>query len=257
MEVIGGKLGVKAESDVGLIGGAGLSVGAGGLDGAADAAPEIRLPTGLGGKHEIVIGGGFAGCVGGAVLRDMFARDGGSGRERGEERGARRCDLIAGSEIALQRLTERGVIDGDALFKLVELGIVVDLPPVAAEEAVRRIGGLPCAAIGSGRWKDYRRCAGFLVGGRGLVGGTAVVGAGGLAGGENEGKELRGRQGLRIRYKSVKRAVSSENNSGAGAPRDFAGFMYGLKPVPCNASSFPQPVKPRESRHPGTTEVVP
>ena len=42
MEVIGGKLGVKAESDVGLIGGAGLSVGAGGLDGAADAAPEIR-----------------------------------------------------------------------------------------------------------------------------------------------------------------------------------------------------------------------
>ena len=52
LEVVGGHLGMKAEVDVGLVGGAGLGAGAGGFDGAADAAPEVRLPTGLAGDRQ-------------------------------------------------------------------------------------------------------------------------------------------------------------------------------------------------------------
>ena len=37
------------------------ALAASGLDGAADAAPEVRLPTGLAGEDEIAVGGGFAG----------------------------------------------------------------------------------------------------------------------------------------------------------------------------------------------------
>ena len=48
LEVVGGHFGVKAEVDAGHIGGAGLRVLVGLLDGAANSAPEVGLPTCLG-----------------------------------------------------------------------------------------------------------------------------------------------------------------------------------------------------------------
>ena len=55
LQVVGGHLGVKAQVDVGLIGGAGLGIRAGGLDRAAHAAPEVRLPTGLAAERKVVV----------------------------------------------------------------------------------------------------------------------------------------------------------------------------------------------------------
>jgi hypothetical protein len=84
-------------------------------------------------------------------LRNL-ARAGGSPRgDGGIERGAGRGDLIARGEIGLQRLAQALVVGGDALFKLVELRVLVDLPPLAAQQAVGGRGGLPCASGGSGR----------------------------------------------------------------------------------------------------------
>ena len=175
---------MKAEVDVGLVGGAGLGVGAGSLDGAADAAPEVRLPTGLAGERQVVVGGEFA-VIGGAVLRDIVARNGRSGRERRVESGAGHGDLVAGGEVVFQRLAEGLVVGFDALFELVELRVVVDLPPLAAQQAVGGIGGLPCATGGGGRGND-RGCAGLFVGCRSLVAGAVVIRADGLAGGEKD-----------------------------------------------------------------------
>ena len=68
MEVIGGHFSVEAEVDAGHIGGAGLGVFVGLLDGAANAAPEVRLPTGLGINGKIAVTGGLGGRVVGPVL---------------------------------------------------------------------------------------------------------------------------------------------------------------------------------------------
>ena len=68
-EVVGGQLGVQSEIDVGHVGGAGLGVGAGGFDGAADAAPEIRLPARLAGELKVVV----SWCVAPDMARGRFA----------------------------------------------------------------------------------------------------------------------------------------------------------------------------------------
>ena len=58
-EVVQGEFGAEAELDVGEIGGAGLSIGARLLDGAADLSPEVRLPENLTGESEGVVGEAF------------------------------------------------------------------------------------------------------------------------------------------------------------------------------------------------------
>ena len=59
-EIVGGHLRMERESHVGLIGGAGLCVLARLLHSAANAAPEVRLPTGLASNGEVAVGGGAA-----------------------------------------------------------------------------------------------------------------------------------------------------------------------------------------------------
>ena len=61
LEVVGGHFGVEAQVYASHLRGAGLCVLAGRLDGAADAAPEVRLPACLAGEQKVVIAGGFAG----------------------------------------------------------------------------------------------------------------------------------------------------------------------------------------------------
>ena len=90
-KVVGSHLGVERETHVGCIGGAGLRVLARLLHGAADAAPEIRLPTGLTGDHEIAVGGGAAGRGQRPVGRNAVAADRGARGERGIEVGADRA----------------------------------------------------------------------------------------------------------------------------------------------------------------------
>jgi len=57
LEVVGGHLGVQAQVHAGKVRGAGLGVLTGGLDGAANAAPEVRLPACLAANHQIVVVG--------------------------------------------------------------------------------------------------------------------------------------------------------------------------------------------------------
>src|ERR1035437_11108917 len=70
LEVVDGHFCMKAEVDVCTVGGAGLGVGAGCFNGAADAAPEVRLPTGLAGELKVALGGGVGGGGGEAVCGD-------------------------------------------------------------------------------------------------------------------------------------------------------------------------------------------
>ena len=179
---------MKAQVNVRLVGGAGLGVRAGGLDGAADAAPEIRLPTGLAAQQKIVVVGGFGGGIVGSVGRNSLALGGNSGRKRGKKAGVGHRYLVARGKVGFQSLAE-GLVVGlplwtDAIFELVELRVLVNLPPFAADHAVRGAGGPPTASGGIGRGNEDRRSAGFLVGCRGLEAGAAVVGADGLAAGE-------------------------------------------------------------------------
>lgn len=97
-----------------------------------------------------------------------------------------------GGEVGFEGGTEVLVVGGDEVFKTVELGVLVDLPPFAAEEAVRGGGGLPGARGG----RDGG-CAGFFVDGRGGGGGAVVVGAYGSAGSEGEegGEGCGGKEG--------------------------------------------------------------
>jgi hypothetical protein len=86
----------------------------------------------------------------------------------------------------LQRAFEALVISGDALFKGIELGILIDLPPFSLEHSVRGVGGVPAAACGVGWRDDDSGCAGFLVDVRGGVGGARVVWADGFAAGDED-----------------------------------------------------------------------
>ena len=63
LEVVCGHLGMKAEVDVGLVGGAGLGVGAGSLNGTANAAPEVGLPTGLAAYGKVAVVAGLGGRI--------------------------------------------------------------------------------------------------------------------------------------------------------------------------------------------------
>ncbi len=60
-KVVGGHFGMEAQVHVGHLRGAGLGVLTGRFYGAADAAPEVRLPTGLAAESEIAVGGRLAG----------------------------------------------------------------------------------------------------------------------------------------------------------------------------------------------------
>ena len=102
----------------------------------------------------------------------------------------RRADLIARGKIPLHCLAQGLVIGGDALFQLVELRVLVNLPPLAAKHSVGGRGRLPTASGRGGRRRGHGGCAGFLVGRGRLVAGTSVVGTDGLAAGEKgEGKK--------------------------------------------------------------------
>ena len=69
-KIVGRHLRVQRQSHVRLIGGAGLRVLARLFHGAADAAPEVRLPAGLAGNHEVVVRRGISlGVASGSICR--------------------------------------------------------------------------------------------------------------------------------------------------------------------------------------------
>jgi hypothetical protein len=157
-EIVGSHLGVQSQIHAGEIGGAGLCVGARLLHGAADAAPEIRLPARLRTQNKVVGVGGAGGAglveerlVGGNFLR----RIGNAAVHGGKEIGARHGDLLARGLVGFQGLPQLHISGGDALFELIELRILVDLPPVALEHAVGGIGRLPSASLRIGG-RHYR-----------------------------------------------------------------------------------------------------
>ncbi len=128
-------------------------------DGAADAAPEIGFPTGLAAYCEVVVSGGFAYRVGRPVLGNIFTLDSWTSGELGEEGGASRGYLIAGGQIGLYGLAQALVVGGDVLFELVELRVLVDLPPFTAQHAVGGGSRLPTASDGGGGWSGNCRSA--------------------------------------------------------------------------------------------------
>src|SRR5271154_3056922 len=101
LEVVHGQLGADTQLDVGEIGGTGLSVGTGLLDGAADLSPEIGLPENLTGYSEGVVGEALGGA--GRITGCVLARYGGSGAERGVVVRAGDKDLLARLEILFGR----------------------------------------------------------------------------------------------------------------------------------------------------------
>src|SRR5271170_904428 len=158
LEVVHGQLGADTQLDVGEIGGTGLSVGAGLLDGAADLSPEIGLPEHLTGYGVRAKGQSFGGAR--RLIGSVLARDGGSGAERGVVVRAGDKDLLSGLKVLLIGGLECLVGDGDFVFKVVEPGIVVDPPPLALEVGVAGLRLLPGSIGGiwrrqlleSGRW---------------------------------------------------------------------------------------------------------
>src|ERR1019366_193933 len=118
------------------------------------------------------------------IGRDLVAAGGEVAGERGKEVGARRAYLVTRGQICFQCLAQALIVAGYAIFEAVELRVLVDLPPLVAQHAVRGRGGLPAATGWIGRRSDDRGGAGFLIDCGGLIGGAVVVGAYGLAAGE-------------------------------------------------------------------------
>ena len=185
LEVILGHFGFEGQLHIRHIGVAGLRVCS--LDGAADLTPEIGLPAGLPFELEVVVIADRGSSIADderAMRRDFLMADRRTGRERWRKSRARLANLFAGGEIRLIGLVKALVDCGDAFLELVELGIVVNLPPFSLEHAVGRRCRLPAAAGGwRRRGNGDVRCASFLVDGRSGVGGALVVGAHGLAAG--------------------------------------------------------------------------
>ena len=132
LEVVLGHFGMQAEVGVGHVGGAGLGGCACAFDGAADAAPEVGLPSSLALEGEVVVAGDVSpGTKSGRLAETCCAVKPGPGGERGIKAARAICDLVARGEVGFEAPAETLVHGGDALFELVELGIVVDLPPLA------------------------------------------------------------------------------------------------------------------------------
>src|ERR1019366_6948879 len=105
----------------------------------------------------------------------MIARDGRPGREPGKERRPGRGYLVARGQVGFKRLAQTLVVRGDALFQLVELRVLIDLPPFAAQHSVGGRGRLPAATVGRvGRRDDNHGSSSLLVGWRRFVAGTIV-----------------------------------------------------------------------------------
>src|SRR5580658_3383441 len=115
------------------------------------------------------------------MFRIFVVRDAGADGERGVEIGARDLYLLLRGEVSLVGLPQALVVGGDALLKLIELRVVINLPPFSLEHSIGRRCRLPAAAVGI-RWRNqHRGRTGFLVDRWRGVGGSAVIGADRLA----------------------------------------------------------------------------
>ena len=103
------------------------------------------------------------------------------------------------------------VVDVDALFECVEVGVVEDGPPGAAAGAVGRFGELPAG----------RRVGQFLVGERDAVLGRWVVGAD-LTAGERCSDQQGGQQQTRCALQWCSRLIHSGTPCGVVSPRGAA-----------------------------------
>ena len=178
-EVVDGELGLQGEQRRLAVGGGGLRLLAGGVDAAADGAPEIDLIVQIEREDEVGVsvvgvGGVEVGLVGGVA----HAADEGVGAECGEEVGALDADAGAGgAEVGVGDL--EGLIGGgDLWLERVQAGVVEEGPPVAARDGVGGRGGLP---VGVGLFEGRSR------GGSGDL----VVGADHAAGEDWEEEEQR------------------------------------------------------------------
>ena len=187
-KVIGRKLGVQSEVYVRSLGRIGLRVGSRLLHRAPHAAPEIRLPTGLPRNRQVGVSSGAVFIPIRRIQRILYALGCHARRKRGIQVGARRTHLVSRRKVSLERLLELHIVGGDALFQLVELRVLVNLPPFALQHAVGGIGRLPCAA-GWIRRRRHRRRARLLIYRRRVVAGAIVVRTHRLAAGSEAGSK--------------------------------------------------------------------
>jgi hypothetical protein len=175
---------MQAQADGFEVCGAGLSPGAGALDGAADPSPDVGLVGGVEGDDEVILGdaGGKGPTEG---LGAGFARAGSPRRNRQHGEIARARESDGGASLAELRFCrlQRLVRDGHLFFESIECVVAEHLPPFATNGGV---AGLRLMPIGV-----------FLVRGGNGGGGSLVVRADGAGGQKDEGTERGSREGTR------------------------------------------------------------
>jgi len=103
---------------------------------AADSAPEVGFPGDVEGDEEVPVVGGGGDGEKRPVVGDLVAYGGAADGYGGEELGAVLADDVVGLVIDLEGGGDGLVGGGAALFEVVELGVLIDGPPVAAVGAV-------------------------------------------------------------------------------------------------------------------------
>src|SRR5260370_36015330 len=134
----------------------------------AYATPEIGLPADIEGKAEQITVWIAVRKTGrcGLCLSRPVARIGRSDTDRRVIPGTRLLDLSSrGHEIGI-RLGDVLVRDIQFVFKSIQFGLLIDLPPSPSKCSILRLRGLPCAAIRSllrtgllERWRGRNRWA--------------------------------------------------------------------------------------------------
>jgi len=165
LEVIDGEVGLHGEARVFEIGSTDLRGGGLGTHLVADAAPEVGNPGGV--CREVVVDSSPAADFPGtrcAGIQRKLPRSGNAWRyaHGGEVRSPRLAHQSAGSEEAGLRRLNVLVRNIDLLLQGIQLGVIEDLPPLALEHGIVRVGGLPCRRGSTGRSLHCRRGALFV-----------------------------------------------------------------------------------------------
>ena len=145
LEIIGSELGMKAQIDVGEIGGGGLRFGAAGFDGAAHAAPEVGFVGNVNGDSEVVVVLAFGRRIERAAGFARGACGDADGLSRTVGKQIRAGDAESGARLG--ELFLRGfqglVGDVNLLFERIELRILINLPPLAFGDGVAGLRRFP------------------------------------------------------------------------------------------------------------------
>jgi hypothetical protein len=152
-EIIDSDIGGESEEDVLGVGGGGLGLSGGGLEGAADAAPEVQFVAEIEWDANVVDVNGFHlegdGEGDGFVAGNALAAVGGVEGKFGEELAAGH----AGGGAGLVHAGDGGaevLVAGEGIgFEAGKDGVVEDIPPFALGSGVAGLSGLPMPVGGS------------------------------------------------------------------------------------------------------------